>query len=558
MQPYHRGTPKIGRNDPCPCGSGRKFKRCHGNPRFELPFLIQQARVEKRIQEEATRLLEEKRAQEIQRQKQQGLGRPIISVDHQGYRFVAVGSRLYYSNKWKTFTDFLGDYIKLTIGGEWGNTELKKPYEERHPIIQWYHHVCLLQQEHAQVPAEIFSAPITGAVSAYYGLAYNLYLIAHNVHDIETRLIERLKNPNSFQGAFYETRVAAELVKAGFELEYEDEADKSRTHCEFTATFSRTKRRFSVEAKSRPIALRGVAGKALRVGRQLHGALEKKANFERVVFIDINRPTGATKEEVGRFIDRAVKIVKRSEGMIVSAQPAPYAYVVLTNYPDQYCLDDFPSFGVVAFLGFKIPDFGEGAKFESMRAAVRAREKHIEMFEVKKSMAEHAALPSTFDGQMPGVAFGPSKVPRLAIGQHYLVPDASGRDVPGVLVDAIVNEEKGEATGIYRLDSGQSVFVTCPLTPEELEDYRQFPDTFFGVYRKKGQKAENVIELFDFFYETYKDTPRDRLLEFLKDAPDLNELEQLPQKDLAEVACERWAYSAMYNDRREKAPSRDS
>jgi SWIM/SEC-C metal-binding protein len=24
-------APKIGRNDPCPCGSGRKFKKCCGN-----------------------------------------------------------------------------------------------------------------------------------------------------------------------------------------------------------------------------------------------------------------------------------------------------------------------------------------------------------------------------------------------------------------------------------------------------------------------------------------------------------------------------------------------
>ena len=23
-------TPKAGRNDPCPCGSGRKYKKCHG------------------------------------------------------------------------------------------------------------------------------------------------------------------------------------------------------------------------------------------------------------------------------------------------------------------------------------------------------------------------------------------------------------------------------------------------------------------------------------------------------------------------------------------------
>ena len=26
-----RETPKIGRNDPCPCGSGRKYKKCCGN-----------------------------------------------------------------------------------------------------------------------------------------------------------------------------------------------------------------------------------------------------------------------------------------------------------------------------------------------------------------------------------------------------------------------------------------------------------------------------------------------------------------------------------------------
>jgi hypothetical protein len=37
-QAVHRGSPstpvrvekKVGRNDPCPCGSGKKFKQCHG------------------------------------------------------------------------------------------------------------------------------------------------------------------------------------------------------------------------------------------------------------------------------------------------------------------------------------------------------------------------------------------------------------------------------------------------------------------------------------------------------------------------------------------------
>jgi len=29
-EPFIRSTQKVGRNDPCPCGSGKKFKHCHG------------------------------------------------------------------------------------------------------------------------------------------------------------------------------------------------------------------------------------------------------------------------------------------------------------------------------------------------------------------------------------------------------------------------------------------------------------------------------------------------------------------------------------------------
>ncbi len=28
--PIKRERPKVGRNDPCPCGSGKKYKKCHG------------------------------------------------------------------------------------------------------------------------------------------------------------------------------------------------------------------------------------------------------------------------------------------------------------------------------------------------------------------------------------------------------------------------------------------------------------------------------------------------------------------------------------------------
>jgi preprotein translocase subunit SecA len=30
LTPQRREAPKVGRNDPCPCGSGKKYKSCHG------------------------------------------------------------------------------------------------------------------------------------------------------------------------------------------------------------------------------------------------------------------------------------------------------------------------------------------------------------------------------------------------------------------------------------------------------------------------------------------------------------------------------------------------
>jgi preprotein translocase subunit SecA len=29
-EPARRTADKVGRNDPCPCGSGKKYKKCHG------------------------------------------------------------------------------------------------------------------------------------------------------------------------------------------------------------------------------------------------------------------------------------------------------------------------------------------------------------------------------------------------------------------------------------------------------------------------------------------------------------------------------------------------
>ena len=120
---------KIGRNERCPCGSGKKYKRCCGSPDGRKGHLMAgfdkaRARAD---------------AQRVQRERQQGLGKPIISVDFNGRRLVAVKNRLLHSRRWLTFQDFLLDYIKIAIGSEWGNAEIAKPLEQRHPILVWYH-----------------------------------------------------------------------------------------------------------------------------------------------------------------------------------------------------------------------------------------------------------------------------------------------------------------------------------------------------------------------------------------------------------------------------------
>jgi hypothetical protein len=109
-------------------------------------------------------MLERAKAEELQRQKQQGLGNPIVSTEIHGHRLVAVKNRLLHSAGWKTFHDFLFDYIKMALGPEWGTAEIKKSHPERHPLLIWYQKICEFQQANfAATPGQVSTAPATGA-----------------------------------------------------------------------------------------------------------------------------------------------------------------------------------------------------------------------------------------------------------------------------------------------------------------------------------------------------------------------------------------------------------
>jgi hypothetical protein len=492
--------------------------------------------------QEGKRRLEVRRARELQRQRQQGLGRPIISIEHLGYRFVAVGNRLHYG-KWKTFFDFLGVFIAGELGTEWGNQEIAKPLAERHLIMQWYDLIARQQRKYVGQPGAIFTMPMTGAASAYNRLAYNLYLIAHNNTDIQTRLLARLRNHENFQGAYFETQVAAWLILAGFELEYEDESDISISHCEFTATYTASGDKYSVEAKSRSIKPDGLPSGGLPIERQMRRALTKVANHKRIVFIDLNKPL-RSEADAHRTFDRAKRILRASENrLVIDGAPAPPAYVCLTNLADQFALED-TNFGVMTeFLGFKIPDY-MGTTFPTIRDALRGRERHWPLFQLLKSIQEHSEIPTTFAGELPSHAFESRELPTLQIGRTYLVPAADGREVAAIMQSATVMGDKA-ICGVYDPIANQSMLVSMPMTEQELNDYKRHPDTYFGVVQPQGKRVNTIMELYDFFFDVYGQSSKEKLLELMSGAPDIEQLKVLSQKELAEIYCERCVHSAV-------------
>lgn len=488
---------------------------------------------------------EKQHAQEITRQQQQGLGRPIISCEFQGYRMVAVGGVLSYSKKWKTFHDFLFHYIQHVIGPDWGADEIAKPIEQRHPILQWYDEICRYQKETLQEHGRVTSVAAIGVVEAYLHLAYNLYLIAHNTINnkfndrLQKRLIDRLKDEEAFPGAYHECYVFALLVRAGFEVEFENETDGSSKHCDFTVTCKKSDKKYSVEAKAirregaygaKKNTAKGSLTKSIR--NQLYDALEKPSKYPRLIFIETNLPD-IVKSKEGQWMDTAVKAVVGAEALTIKGHPTEPAYVALTNHPHHYHLQA-ENFGRSAvFTGYKIDDFGHGKEFRQLRDMYYAKQKHIDVHRIIDSVKDHYDIPATFDGSLPSEAFhGGSQ--RITIGQRYFFEDVGENGLEATVTSATVNAQEK----VFYVGTDNGYILTCPISDEELKDYEKHPDTYFGTYHLQGKKTEEPFELFECMLSNYKDTPKDRLLESMKGRPDFDQLKSLDQKELAVICCE--------------------
>jgi hypothetical protein len=326
---------KIGRNDPCPCGSGKKYKKCC--------YLKKDTSNVPNIPSAIMRKIKEKQEKDKQRHRLYGNVRPIIHTDFKGYKFVAVGSELHWSKKWKTFPDFLLSYIATRLSKDWGVSELNKPFEERHQIMKWYDAMCKFQQNQKTDKDGIYKEIPNGAFSAYLLLAYDLYVLKDK-RALQDDIIRRLKNPDQFQGARHELFATATCIRAGYKIEFEDETDRRSKHTEFIAIHKYTGQKIAVEAKSKHRS--GVLGfpgerkigKNIKLGitSLINRAIDKKPSMPFVIFVDTNLPPNIArsvydKQQLSKtLMQTSDRIKKYSDGKDF------FNLIVLTNHPHAY------------------------------------------------------------------------------------------------------------------------------------------------------------------------------------------------------------------------------
>jgi len=458
---------------------------------------------------------------------------------HEGLRYVQVGETVFHAKEvhWRTFTSFLRNYITAALDRSWYQIELAKSSPDRHPLMRWFdralaHDTAAQEQE----KDALGFVPATGAIMAIVHLSYDLYCLAHNI-ELRAKLIERLKAPEQFQGARYEIFVAACLIRAGYQVEFEDEDDRRRTHCEFNA-LAPSGKRYSVEAKHRHHE--GGAKPRLKLGKLLSKALKKHAAHSRIVFIETSLPDAGSSTKDINFYRNAIRTVRR---LHTKCHQGKSAYLVVTNTPFEHHLDATDFETVICVDGFGIPDFGFDVKFGSFRTAYLAQEVHRDIYDLAAALNRDRDVPVTFDGDIPELAYGDQR--RLTIGSRYLVPDASGNEVSALLVDAIVIPEERNALCINQMADGQYYMHTVPLSDMELAAHKAHPDTFFGVIRTPRKLASTSMQLFEFFYDTYRRNTKEQLLKlFSQSGASLEGLADLDRDELALRYAEACTISA--------------
>lgn len=538
------GVGKIGRNQPCPCGSGRKYKKCHGHASATIsPAAAIAAGARLRAHE----------ASEIVRQRAEGHGRPVISTEFNDYRFVAIGSRLAYG-KWRFFTDFLIGFAKETLGRDWGRSLQER--KQAHPFLEW---LRLLQAHKTeatlQADGTVFATGAAYAL-AVFRFAYALYLVEHH-SKLPKLLLKRLRDPRTFRPAALETLVVAAFALAGFKITMGETKRGASPEGEFTAV-GESGTAYSVEAKRKDHWRAGtgdVHAEAFKdelrqwVRQKLYAAARK--NLPKPIYwFELSIPDLDNREKaesVQATVREALRLAER-ELRVGGEVPRP-AYVFVTSHC--YLADDHATGEHCTMLeGFHIHMHATGDVVD-MEVALDERDRDREMVWLLKCLERVQQVPHHFDGT-PDALVGPDKkpIPRLQVGEPTSIEMPDGAIFVGFVLDVVSAGDKAHVVLMDETTGAQRI-LEVPLSPEEHAAAAALGDVVFGNPNATEHiPDEDPLAIYDFFLKAYSRTPRDKLLSFVAEHPQAREFGNLETADLCRRVCREWTKSVVADHQR--------
>ncbi|MBN1460722.1 MAG: hypothetical protein JXA57_14400 [Armatimonadetes bacterium] len=272
----------------------------------------------------------------------------VSSVVHAGKRVRVLGNVPCLQPIEQTFHEFLAAVVRWALGCEWWDEEKAKSVDKQHVVLSWAADwedftKSHTDEEHADKGRPSFSADAPGSLWALITFGYDLYCL-YETSAVPTRLVKRLRNRGQFQGARYEVAVAAIMKRAGFDLQFLDDATTTDKHSEFIATDRLGNEQLAVEAKSRH--RKGVLhttgefeydGDWKGISRLVRDALEKtSSDLPLVVFVDVNLPftPGTDPSEKPWFVD--LRNAMDATGTPSESSPDGFALLFATCFSDHF------------------------------------------------------------------------------------------------------------------------------------------------------------------------------------------------------------------------------
>lgn len=330
------GFAKIGRNDRCPCGSGKKFKKCHID---HMQDLIPQEAID-----HFNAVLTERATLENQGIKMNFV-RPLV---FKGKKVWAIRNRIYYNRPpQETFHEFIVFILQQNLGKKWWDAQ--KAASDKHFIMQCFEAFGALKPAAAipenQHGEHLWSAEMDGPIKYLLALAFDIASL-QNTQPIPEGMMKRLRHKDQFQGARYELGIAGIFARLGLEVTFLDDlTPPGAKHCEFIAKNPKTGLEVAIEVKSRhrPGVLHTAGdynqAKAMRgdVERLFHDALEQSPDDKPfLVFIDVNAPFAENEEALKQGWYKDIQAMLQKEIASAPATPTVATAVYITNYAYHY------------------------------------------------------------------------------------------------------------------------------------------------------------------------------------------------------------------------------